>query len=181
MSLTDEFDDLAAGDSGTVAATKQASLPAGNYVGTITDAVRRMDKYKAGKWPENPNGWVLTVHLRISFRNDDYAIRSNVPAHKSWVVAKVFEAAGLPVPVKGVPVAEGDLIGCNVAVEVDTFTTPEGVEHPVVKLWLPADQAAEKDPPGLPPAAELEAAAKPARRSKADALAAAAAPDDIPF
>lgn len=180
MSLTDEFDDLAAGDGGATA-TKQAVLSPGIYVGTVTDAVRRMDKYKAGKWPENPNGWVLTVHVRISFRDDDYAIKANVPAHKSWVVAKVFESAGLPVPVKGKPVSEGDLIGCSVTLETDVFTTPEGAEHPVVKLWLPADKAPEQDPPDLPPAAELEAAAKPARKKKADAAASESAPDDIPF
>jgi len=177
--MTDEFDDLATGSYTPEAPT---IVPAGRQFAMVTDAMRRKDKFKAGKWLENPSGWVLTLTLQAKVGDDTFTFKSNIPAHRSKVIGYVFKSAGLDAPVTGTPVTEGELVGRTVEVEIEHFT-PEGgtTTYPLVKRWLEAGTV-DADPPDLPP---LPAKVEPKKPRGATAKTAAAfkenAPDDIPF
>lgn len=173
--MSDEFDDLATG-SYAPPAEAVTIPPEGKHLAIVADAMRRRNKFKADKWPENPAGWELSLTLQASVGDGRVTWKANIPAHRSAVIAHVFASAGLDAPVRGTPVNEGELVGRTVEVEVEHFT-PDGGDKvfPIVKKWLPAGSV-DVDPPGLP-------ASKPAPAAKAKA---AKAPpvipnDDIPF
>lgn len=177
--MIEEFDELATGTGSVERATVP---PEGLNTCIVVEAARRKNKFKAGRWPENPNGWELALQLQTRVGDDSLTFKANVPAHKAVVIAKLWESAGLDAPSAGQRIDERQLVDRSVEVEIEHYK-PEGGENvfPVVRRWLPPGTR-EVDPPGLPPASELgpAAKAKPARK-KAEERRHDQAPDDIPF
>lgn len=176
--MRDEFDDLA---TGGYSPEKPSIVPEGKVIAMVANAMRRKNKFKAGKWPENPSAWELSLTLHAKVGDDTFTWAANIPAHKSKVIGYVFESAGLDAPALGAPVAEGELVGRTVEIEVEHFT-PEGGDRafPIVKRWLRAG-AVDIDPPDLPPPAPAVAHKPRGSAARAAAAHKETAPDDIPF
>jgi hypothetical protein len=177
--MIDEFDELATGTASAAAESECPAIPpAGKNLCMVVEAGRRKNQYKAGKWPENPNGWELSVKLQAIVGEHRVPFTANIPAHRAKVIAKAFESAGLAAPLAGERIDERQLVDRTVEVEVEHYR-PEGSDKvfPIVKLWLPPGSV-DVDPPGLPPAATK--ASKPRGAAKATKPV-DLAPDDIPF
>lgn len=155
-----------------------AVLPAGRHVAQITAAKWERKDRVPEKWQEkNPDGWRVAMTLTVHSQGSKYVVFADVPRHWRWLFAVICEATGTDMPIDA-DWSPSVWVGRDVEIDTSIWDAQKGPRAQVEK-WF-AHDGGQLAPP--------KAAAKPAARTQAQKVKAAAAEaghevpnDDIPF
>jgi hypothetical protein len=154
-------------------------LPPGRHSVQITSAKYDQAKYVPAKWAEsNPEGWRVSLTLKIHAGGRKYVVFADVPRHWKWMVDRVCAATNTKAD-SGPDAWASSLVGCHCDVETTVFAGKSGDRGQVAEWYAPEPS----DAPEPEPAPARKAPARtPHQKAKAATAAAGLPPDDdIPF
>lgn len=151
-----------------------AILEPGRYTAQITKASWEKKPNVPEKWrAKNPEGWRVSVSLKVHHDGRSYQFWTDVPRHWQWTFRDIAAATGTPLP-DHPDWQPSEWVGRDVDITTGIWESNAGPKIQVEK-WHP-----------LPEKPASKAAAKPAARTPAAAVAKARGDepgdlDDCPF